>query len=321
MNITHELYLPKDDRTPDTQYRDQLRRIVNEGKYTKHPFQPVGRRVLLTLPPMVFDMKNGFPLVTERWMPFSKSFTPISEMLAFINGVRTGKEMREWGVNWWSRWLTPDKCAIFGLAPDDMGDGAYGPGFNSPKFEWENVEGHPDGGRWVPQPFNQFYHLIKQIKEFPFLSTHKISCWIPHYCLQHSDLQRKVVVAPCHGDIQVTILGEELHLTMTQRSGDFPVGVPADIMMYATTLIMLAQLTGYKPGQLIYRVIDAHVYENQIDHLQPIIDGSREPFKFPELHLTSVGADTKSIFEFRKNHFELHGYEYHAAIPDIPITE
>src|SRR5258708_5933758 len=186
---------------------------------------------------MVFDLAHGFPTMTERYMPFSKTLSPIGEMLAFIHGAHTQDEMESWGVKWWKIWTTPEKCAIFGLEPGDIGPGSYGPGFNAKEFIWQAVGGHPDGGRYVSRVFRQFEHLIREIKENPYLSTHKISPWIPHYCLQHSGLQRKVTVAPCHGDIQITILDDEMTLTMTQRSGDYPVGVPADIMMYAALLI------------------------------------------------------------------------------------
>jgi thymidylate synthase len=167
--------------------------------------------------------------------------------------------------------------------------------------------------------FRQFEHLVKEIKENPHLSTHKISPWLPHYCLQHSELQRKVVVAPCHGDIQVTVLGDNLNLTMNQRSGDYPVGVPADIMMYAALTIMLAHVTGLKPHRLIHRVTDGHLYENQIPYVKMMIE--RPSFPFPTLHLTNEGERVTDIFDFRTRHFELRDYEYSPAIPEMPVTE
>ncbi len=307
------------ERYPDKQYISQLREILNRGEFTKHPKQDVGRRVLLDLRPLVYDLSNGFPIITERYMPFSKSLAPISEMLAFIHGAHTRDEMERWGCKWWRTWTTPEKCAVFGLEAGEMGPGSYGPGFNQQVFEWQAVEGHPDGGRYVPHVFRQFEHLVKEIRENPFLSTHKISPWVPHHCLQHSELKRKVVVAPCHGDIQVTVLGDKLNLTMNQRSGDYPIGVPADIMMYGALTIMLAHVTGRTAHRLIHRVTDAHLYENQIPHVEKLIE--RRSYPFPTLHLTSDGEKVTDIFDFRTSHFELRDYQYGPAMPEMPVTE
>lgn len=312
-------YKPKDQRFPDYQYQDHLQKIINQGEFTKHPHQSVGRRVLLTLPPLVYDLSNGFPIITERYMPFSKSLAPIGEMLAFIHGAHTQEEMLRWGCKWWKTWTTAEKCAIFGQPEGELGPGSYGPGFNQTIFGWEDIAGHPDGGRYAPRVFRQFEHLVKEIRDNPHLSTHKITNWQAHYCLQHEGLKRQVVVAPCHGDIQVTILGKRLSLTMTQRSGDYPVGVPADIAMYAALTIMIAHVTGYEPHRLIHRVVDAHVYENQIPYVEQMF--LREPMKFPTLHLTEEGQMVTDIYDFRTSHFELRNYESHPAIPEMPVTE
>ncbi len=312
-------YKPRNKRVIDTQYVSHIRHIREHGEYTKHPHQAVGRKVVLDLPPLVFDLANGFPLVTERYMPFSKSLAPIGEMLAFIHGAHTQEEMVAWGCKWWRIWTTPEKCSVFGLPPGEMGQGSYGPGFNPTVFDWQSVEGHPDGGRYVPRVFRQFEHLVKEIRENPHLSTHKISPWLPQFCLQHSELQRKVVVAPCHGDIQVTILGDKLSLTMNQRSGDYPVGVPADIMMYGALTIMLAHVTGYVPHRLIHRVTDAHYYENQVPYVDMMLE--RPSYPFPTLRLTEEGLNITDIFDFRTHHFELYDYEHGPAIPEMPVTE
>lgn len=320
------MYLPKDKRQPDFQYGDHLARILREGTPTKHPFQKEGRRVLLTLPPLVYKLENGVPLITDRYLPFSKTLSPISEMFAFVNGVRKGAEMLERGVRYWQTWVKREKTDIFGLEPDDMGDGSYGPGFNQRVYTWEDVPGHPDGGRFRVEIFHQFDHLVKQIKEMPYLSTHKVTCWTPHYCLQHKTLQRKVVVAPCHGDIQITILGNKLNLTMTQRSGDYPVGVPADIFMYAALTIGLGQVTGFEPDNLIIRVVDAHIYEDQIPEVEDMVWADKQerirrvPKPFPTLTLTDEGKEIRDINEFRAKHFLLQEYEYHPA-RNIPVTE
>ena len=249
-------YLPYKKRKPNLSYKKQLGRILREGVYTKTPFQTKGTYTLLTLPPMVFPFSNGFPVITERKIGFWRK--PIAELLAFINGVRTGDELAKWGCNWWGeQWATPEKCATFGLEAGDLGPGSYGAAFH--------IFPTVDGGS-----FNQFEHLVQQIRDFPSVRTHVVTPWIPQYVLQHTGLQRKVVVAPCHGWIQITILDGKLTLRMDQRSGDFPIEVPSNIIQYAALTIMLGHVTGYEPHSYIHSVHDAQIYEDQVEQARVI---------------------------------------------------
>lgn len=306
------------ERVPNHGYQDCLRHILVNGEFTRNPFQPTGTYTSLTTPNMIFYLENGFPVLTERKIGFWKK--PIAELLAFINGVHDARVLSSvWGVNWWEeKWATPEKCADFNLPPYEMGPGSYGPGFAShPHFEWVSDDG-PDGGLWVPRPFNQFYHLVRQIRDYPALRTHKVSPWIPQYCLQHKGLKRKVVVAPCHGDVQITILGNKLTLRMDQRSADFPIGVPANIIQYAALTVMIAHVTGYEPYMYIHSAHDAQIYEDQVDWVKMVLD--REPRAFPTLHLTEEGLRVTELLDFRPHHFELREYDPHPAIAGIPVT-
>jgi len=301
-----EIYKPYSERTPDYQYREILKTILEKGIYTKNQYQTKGTYTVATLQNMVFPIENGVPLITERKISFWRK--PISEIIAFINGARTLEDLRKYGdektwASWWSTWVTPEKCARFGLEPGDMGPGAYGPGFHPPT---------PDGNH-----FNQWEHLVRQIKERPWLRTHRVTPWIPYYCLQHDGLQRKVVVAPCHGDVQITILEGNMYLRMDQRSGDVPVGIPSNMIQYAALLLMLAQVTGFKPHTFTHSIHDGQIYEDQVEHVKDII--KREPKPFPTLRITD--PTIKDLFAFRPEHFEITDYDPHPAMNDIPVTE
>lgn len=294
-------YRPLAERTPDFQYRGILRKLLKNGVYTRNRFQEKGTFSLVTVPSMVFPLENGAPLITERKIGFWRK--GIAEIIAFINGARTLDELREYGnektwASWWGTWVTKDKCDLFGLEAGDMGPGSYGAGYYS------------DG-------FNQWSHLVRQIRERPWLRTHRVTPWVPRYCLQHDDLQRKVVVAPCHGDIQVTILEGNMFLRMDQRSGDVPVGVPINMIQHTAVLLMLAQVTGYTPHTFIHSIHDAQIYEDQVGHARKLI--RRRPRPFPTLRITDTKID--DIFAFRPEHFEITDYEAHPAMNDIPVTE
>ena len=293
-------------REPDAQYREMLKKIMNAGRHTWNKFQKKGRLTLLTTAPMVFELNNGVPCIPDRDI---SSFwrRPIAELIAFMHGARTLEELKLWGgqwwANWWTRWASVEKCAMFGLGPGDLGPGSYGPGF---------VRTLPDG-----TVFNQFEHLVWSVRDRPWVTTHKIGPWIPELAMQHNRLDRRVVGAPCHGDIQVNIIGKDLYLRMDQRSGDVPIGIPANMIQYAALTLMLGQVTGYRPKAFIHSIRDAHMYTDQVEHVRRLV--RRKTLRLPTLRITDSSID--DILAFTPEHFELMDYYPHPSMPDIPVTE
>lgn len=327
--MNYDFYKPLNERLPDqkrmvpdthstdTQYQDAVRRVKEEGEYMKHPKMANGRYAHFSLNPLVYDYANGIPLLTERNIPFWRK--SIGELLAFIHGVRHLKDLEPWQcANFWADFVTEEKCAIFGLVPGDLGGASYGGiyhDFPIPDPEKKDPEG---------KTFNQFYHLIKQIQWEPSLSTHMVTSWYPPGTLQHDELQRKVVVAPCHGDlIKVSIIGKEkgkpggkLTLTQVQRSGDMPIGVPSNIFQYAALGLMLAQVTDTVPYRYVHYFLDAQIYDNQLENVQEILERKAKPF--PVLKIKN--PDIRDIFEFKIDDFELEEYDPNPSIKGIPVT-
>lgn len=295
------VYKPYNERTPDNQYKNVLREILENGEQCKCQ-QGIDALTLIGTTPMRFRLDNGFPMITERNI---KSFwkQPIGEICAFINGIRTLEGLREFGCNFWGPWGTKAKCEKRGLEEGDLGLGSYGAGFH----DFPTV----DGGS-----FNQFQHVIEQIVELPHLRTHFISPWIPQYIGRGKGKQQKVVVAPCHGFIHIRIMNGKLSLHMFQRSGDVPVGVPSNMIQYAALTLMIAQITGYEPYEYVHTISDAHIYVNQVEQVEKLIDRDSRPFP-------SVKIDTSvnDLFSFRKDHFTLlDDYNPHPSMSDIPVA-
>lgn len=286
---------PYNERTIDTQYRDLLAKIMNEGTIVKPIHGELSKMILGHQ--MRFDLNNGFPLLTER--DLSKLMKgALAEHMAFLHGARTQKELEDWGCKWWDRWVTPEKCAIFGLEAGDLGPGSYGPAWAA----FPTAEG---------KPFNQIIEVLRQLKEKPFLRTHIISPWIPQYTIQHSDLKRKVVVAPCHGYLHIFGFPDtkEISVHHFQRSGDIPVGVPFNIIQYAAFTLMVAQYMGWKAKELVYTISDAHIYESQYPFVKEII--KRESRKFPTV---TLDPNIKEVLDFRPEHFSLSDYDPHPGM-------
>lgn len=292
-------YIPFKERAVDTQYRDRLRLILEEGVEVETQ-QGVSALTIIAPPPMRFRLSNGVPLITERKISFWPA--AVGELLAFANGIRTQEGLKSFGCSWWESWLTEKKCAKRGLEAGDMGPGAY-----AAMHDFPTAEG---------STFNQIKHLVEQIEDEPQLRTHFVSPWVPQYVGRGHGKKQQVVVAPCHGWMHVRIFpGRRMVLHMFQRSADFPVGVPSNMIQYTAFLIALAHVTGYTPYEFVHSFSDAHIYTNQIDHVKAMLE--REPRRLPTM---TLNTEKKDIFSFRPSDFMVTDYNPHPPIKGIPAA-
>ena len=157
-------YTPYMDLTPDEQYKNLIREVLEKGIWSPSPMVDKDGNEIRTIDymgatPLRFNvLENGFPFITERDISgFWKA--GIGELFAFINGARTQQELEEFGCKWWKAWVTEKKCAKRGLETGDLGPGSYGAAFaNFPTLDGKG--------------FNQFEEITKQMKERPELKTH-----------------------------------------------------------------------------------------------------------------------------------------------------
>jgi thymidylate synthase len=295
-------YLPVEQRRPDSQYQQLLDRIMSAGELVPTRQGPPAYTLMQQV--MRFELANGFPVITERSL---RSFwrKPVGELCAFINGATTLDELAEFGCDWWDAWATPEKTAKRGLPPGNLGPGSYGAAFE----RFPTAEG---GG------FDQFKHLVEQIRELPGDRTHFVSPWIPQYQVRGAGKTPRTTIAPCHGWVHVRVIGGRLHLHMFQRSGDVPVGVPANMVQYAALTLMLEQLTAIPAAVYYHSISDAHVYADQAAAVRVML--GRPPRRLPTVTLTAAGRQVSDIHDFRAGHFELADYDPHPAIPAIPVA-
>lgn len=290
-------YLPPETRKVDTQYHNLLLRIREHGRIV-HPIHG-GEARMITGAQMRFPMKNGFPVISERDVSGSLFHGALAEHIAFLHGAHTLEQLRSFGVKdrWWAPWVTEEKCARFNLAKGDLGPASYGRVFT----EFPTRDG---------KAFNQITALIDQIRRMPFLRTHRITSWYPPEIIGPPGT-RRVVVAPCHGDIYVTADPElrEIVIHHVQRSGDLPVGVVFNFIQYAAFGMMLAKILGYTFVELVYTFNDVHIYEMQYPYVEELL--ARKPYPFPTVTLTK---DTDDLMVFRPEDFILTDYKAHSKM-------
>src|SRR3989344_8678761 len=120
-----ETMKPYKERTPDYQYHDLLKYIMEKGR-DMMPIHGIGARSIVGHQ-IRYKLENGFPLITERDLARTMPGA-LGEHVGFLNGARTLDELKKYGMPaiFWDRWVTKEKCADFGLPEGDLGPGSYG---------------------------------------------------------------------------------------------------------------------------------------------------------------------------------------------------
>jgi thymidylate synthase len=301
-------YLPFAQRRISTEYRDMLEAIRDTG--TRVQTKQGVDALALAGCQMRFPMAHGAAVITERAIG---GFAPkaIGELCAFINGARTLDELATFGCDWWGPWATEEKCASRGLQTGDLGPGSYGHAFRHFTTDFDGGGDDDDAG------FDQFGHLVRKLRDLPEDRTAVVSPWIPQANRRERGVKSRNTIAPCHGWVHALVLDGKLHLVHNQRSGDTPIGVPSNMVQYTALGLMLEQLTSYEFVEYVHWIQYAHIYVNQLEHVEEML--AREPRRLPTLRLTDTGRRVGDIHEFRGEHFEIADYEPHPAIRDIPV--
>ncbi|MDH5473700.1 MAG: thymidylate synthase [Gammaproteobacteria bacterium] len=243
---------------------------------------------------MRFDLSEGFPLVTTKKCHL-KSI--IHELLWFLKGETNTKYLTDNGVSIWNEWAT--------------NEGALGPVYG---YQWRNWPA-PNGHH-----IDQISEVIQLLKEKPNSRRIIVSAWnvadLPDESIspQENVKQGRMALAPCHAFFQFYVAEGKLSCQLYQRSADIFLGVPFNIASYALLTMMVAQVTGLKPGDFVHTLGDAHLYNNHLE--QAALQLSRQPYSLPKM---KINPEIKSIFDFKYEDFELIDYEHHPHIK-APIS-
>lgn len=256
------------------QYLDLMRHVRDRG-VVKEDRTGTGTRSVFGYQ-MRFDLADGFPVLTTKKLHLRSI---IHELLWFLKGDTNIGYLKENGVSIWDEWA------------DENGD--LGPVYGHQWRSWPT----PGGGR-----IDQIGQLVDQIRSNPDSRRLIVSAWNP------SDIEH-MALPPCHCLFQFYVAEGRLSCQLYQRSADVFLGVPFNIASYAMLTLMVAQVTGLKPGEFVHTFGDAHLYSNHLE--QADLQLSREPRALPTMRINPAVLD---IFGFRFEDFELVDYEPHPHI-------
>ena len=275
------------------QYLDLCQRIVDEGVWVEN--KRTGKRCLTVInAELNYDVGNNqFPLITTR-----KSFykSAIAEIIAYLRGYDNAADFRALGTKTWDANANDNQDWLnnpYRKGEDDMGR-VYG------------VQGRrwakPDGGH-----VDQFKKLVDDLKNGIDDRGEILSFYNPGEF--HMGCLR-----PCMHTHNFSLLGDTLYLTSYQRSCDVPLGLNFNQIQVYVLLALVAQITGHKAGMAYHKIVNAHIYEDQLD-LMKNVQLKREPFPAPKL---IINPDIKSLEDLETwvtmDDFSVEGYQHHDAI-------
>ncbi|WP_421726719.1 thymidylate synthase [Bauldia sp.] len=256
------------------QYLDLMRLVLENGA-VKTDRTGTGTRSVFGYQ-MRFDLADGFPLVTTKKLHV-KSI--IHELLWFLAGDTNVDYLNRNGVRIWDEWA------------DKNGD--LGPVYGAQWRAWPT----PDGGT-----IDQIRNLVDGIRTNPDSRRLIVTAWNP------GDVNR-MALPPCHCLFQFYVADGRLSCQLYQRSADIFLGVPFNIASYALLTMMIAQVTGLKPGDFVHTLGDAHLYSNHVE--QARLQLTRDPRPLPTMR---INPDVSSIFDFVYDDFTLVAYDPHPHI-------
>lgn len=255
-------------------YLGLLRRVLTEG-VEKRDRTGTGTLSLFGCQ-MRFDLGIGFPVVTTKRLHIK---SVIHELLWFLRGDTNVRSLHEHGVTIWDEWA------------DVNGD--LGPVYGAQWRAWQSADG---------RTIDQMSRVVDDLKTEPDSRRLVVSAW------NVGEIER-MALPPCHCLFQFYVAEGRLSCQVYQRSADVFLGVPFNIASYALLTMMLAQVTGHVPGDLIHTLGDVHLYLNHLDQARTQL--GRSPYALPRMRLN---PEVQSLFDFTAGDFTLEDYRHHPPI-------
>lgn len=305
-------------------YLDLVENILTKGE-TRTDRTGTGTKSIFGYQ-MHFSLKEGFPLLTTKKVPFSLIK---SELLWFLRGDTNIRYLLEHNNHIWDEWAFQRYVASEDYQGPDMTDfvrraqqdevfnhsyrqekeqfcqriladeefaqryGELGPIYGKQWCSWEKRDG---------STLNQLKNVIDEIKRNPDSRRLIVSAWNPE------DVDA-MALPPCHVLFQFYVQNGKLSCQLYQRSGDVFLGVPFNIASYALLTHLIAHECQLEVGDFVHTLGDAHIYLNHIEQMQEQL--KRTPYPFPTLKLNPAKA---SIFAFTMEDIQLENYQSHPTI-------
>ena len=275
------------------QYEDLCQRIIDEGEWVAN--ERTGKRCLTLInADLEYDVENNeFPLVTTR-----KSFykAAIAELLGYLRGYDNAADFRAIGCNTWNANANENQAWLNN--PHRKGEDDMGRVYGVQGRAWQRSDGSTlDQLQKIVDDLSRGVDDRGEILTFYNPGEFAMGC-----------------LRPCMHTHHFSLLGGKLYLNSMQRSADIPLGINFNQVQVFVLLALMAQITGHKPGKAYHKIVNAHIYEDQLELMRDV-QLKREPFAAPKL---TINPEIKSLKDIEtwvtRDDFMVEGYECHEAI-------
>ena len=314
----------------DDQYIDLCRRILASGErvqnYQKidsrrasvasaipdHAAQGSSAAKTLRLPHEIlrFDLEEEFPILVSKKVGFK---TAALEML-WIYQVASNEVswLHSRNVKIWDEWEIP-------------ASGIYQGRDFKKLYTQKGIKENPVGTigtayGWIVNRYHLIENLIETLKSNPGNRRMVLSLW-------QNEWLETAVLPSCVWNSQWSLINGRLNLLVTSRSSDVPLGLPFNVVQYATLAYLIAQVIGARPGFFTFITNDAHIYENQIDGIREQIsryDSAKKSGSLPPTPQLVINEDIKDFYAFDNSRalkdFHLENYQ-NLGVIKMPVTE
>lgn len=299
--------------TEETQYLDLLEKILTEGEYrdtrNAKTYSLFGER-------LIFDLKNGFPLLTTKKM-FTRGI--LEELIFFLQGKTGTKILEDKKVMIWHGNTTKEFIENNGknLEEFDMGP-MYG-------FQWRHFNAPYRGSDKTYEGLgvDQLQDVVTKLVKDPHSRRILMTTYNPAQT-------EEGVLYPCHGlQIQFYVEnGQRISLQMYQRSVDTFLGLPFNIASYAALLHIIVNLVNnndervhesdYLPGRVIMILGDTHIYsDDKGDHVEAVkkqLKRRDRTYSFPDFKLNKRLKTLSDLNDLTVSDMEITGYRYNSTL-------
>lgn len=274
------------------QYLNLCKEILDSGEWVIN--ERTGKNCLVKInADFEYDVGKGeFPLVTTR-----KSFwkAAVAELLGYIRGYDNAAAFRNLGTPTWD--ANANENAAWLANPNRKGRDDMGRVYGVQGRRWQR----PDG-----DTVDQFRKVYENLRNGIDDRGEIITFWNPGEV-------DKGCLRPCMFQHHFSLVNGILHLTSYQRSIDVPLGLVFNMPQCYVLLALMAQITGHKPGKVFHKMVNCHLYEDQVELMREQI--TREPFAHPTFRINQEISTLEDVEEWvTKDDFYLSGYEHHEAI-------
>ncbi len=275
------------------QYLELCQRVIDTGVWVEN--NRTGKRCLTVINvDLEYDVSSYIlPVLTTKklhWKP------AIAEMLGYLRGYTNAADFRKIGCNTWN--ANANDNPVWLANPFRKGDDDMGRCYGAQGRDWKNPEGES-----IDQLLDVYNNLRKGIDNRSEIMT-----------FMNPGERDRACLNSCMHTHTFSILGDKLYLTSYQRSDDLPLGHGFNQVQVGWLLMIMAQITGLKPAKAFHKIINVHIYEDQLELIKDV-QMKREPYPQPKL---KINPDIKTLKDLETwvtaDDFELENYTHHPAI-------